>query len=105
MNSHHHTDSISVLKFSTRAYHALMRVGICCIGDLLSCTKDDISGIRQLGIKSIEEITSVIDKLNEYKAEIFSERKVDNINSQEAATQKIFIGNDGKKYLDVEIEY
>lgn len=99
MNSHHHLDSISVLKFSARSYNALMRVGICSIGDLLSCSKDDISGIRQLGAKSIEEITGVIDKLNEYKAEIYCERKVDNIN-----TQKTFIGSDGQKYLDVEIE-
>ena len=56
MNSHHHLDSISVLKFSARSYNALMRVGIYSIGDLLSCSKEDISGIRQLGIKSIEEM-------------------------------------------------
>jgi DNA-directed RNA polymerase alpha subunit len=99
MNSHHHLDSISVLKFSARAYNALMRVGICSIGDLLSCTKDDISGIRQLGAKSIEEITGVIDELNVYKTEIYCEIKDNHV-----IIQKTFIGNDGQKYLDVEID-
>lgn len=99
MNSHHHLDSISVLKLSARSYNALMRVGICSIGDLLSCTKDDISGIRQLGAKSIEEITNVIYELSEYRTEIYCEFK-----DNQAITQKTFIGNDGKEYLDAEIE-
>lgn len=99
MNTHHHLDSISVLKFSTRSYNALMRVGICSIGDLLSCTKDDISGIRQLGAKSIEEISGVIDELSEFKTEIYCE-----IKDTSVIPEKTFIGNDGQKYLDVEIE-
>ena len=76
-----------------------MRVGIYSIGDLLSCSKEDISGIRQLGIKSIEEITCVIDELNTYKEDIYFESKGTHINNQ-----KTFIGNDGQKYFDVEIE-
>ena len=76
-----------------------MREGICSIGDLLSCSKGDISGISQLGPQSIEEITSVIDELNTYKADIFCERKGTHINKQ-----KTYIGNDGKKYFDIEIE-
>ena len=88
MNTHHHLDSISVLKFSARSYNALMRVGICSIGDLLSCTKDDISGIRQLGAKSIEEITGVIDELSAYKTGIYCE-----IKDTQVVPKKIFIGN------------
>jgi hypothetical protein len=99
MNTHYHLDSISVLKFSARSYNALMRVGICSIGDLLSCTKDDISSIRQLGAKSVEEITNVIDELNKYRTEIYCE-----IKDNQAINQKKFFGNDGKEYLDVEIE-
>jgi len=98
MNSHHHLNSISVLKFSARSYNALMRVGICSIGDLLRCTKDDIKGIRQLGAKSIEEITGVIDRLNEYKSDVYCIIKDNNINAI-----KTFVGNDGQKYIDVEI--
>lgn len=99
MNTHHHLDSISVLKFSTRSYNALMRVGIYNIGDLLNCTKDDIRGIPQLGAKSIEELTDIISELNTYKNEIYS-----NIKDERAGTQKIFIGSDGQKYLDEEID-
>lgn len=99
MNAHHYLDSISVLKFSARSYNALMSVGIYSIGDLLSCTKDDISDIPQLGAKSIKEITNIIDELNTYKTEIYSDIKY-----KQAVTQKIFIGSDGKKYLDVEID-
>lgn len=99
MNTHHHLDSISVLNFSTRSYNALMRVGICSIGDLLSCTKDDISGMRHLGAKSIEEITGVIDELSEYETEIYCVLK-----DNQAIIKKTFFGNDGKEYLDVEIE-
>ncbi len=73
MNSHNHFDSISVLNFSTRSYNALMREGICSIGDLLSCKKDDIIKIHQLGVKSIEEITRVVDELNSSKIDIYSE--------------------------------
>lgn len=99
MDTHYHLDPISVLNFSTRSYNALIRVGICSIGDLLSCTKDDISEIRHLGAKSIEEITGIIDELSAYKTEIYCE-----IKDTTVVPKKIFIGNDGQKYLDVEIE-
>ncbi|PKK88109.1 MAG: RNA polymerase subunit sigma [Candidatus Wallbacteria bacterium HGW-Wallbacteria-1] len=93
MNSHNNLDSISVLNLSVRSYNALMREGIVYIGDLLNCSEYDISRIRNLGSKSVEEITAVINELNTYKADIYC------VNNQ-----KKFVGNDGKKYLDVEIE-
>lgn len=99
MNSYYHLDSISVLNLSTRSYNSLMREGICSIGDLLSCSKDYIRGISQLGVKSIEEITCIIDELNKYKSDIYCESKCTHINNK-----KTFIGNDGQKYFDVEIE-
>ncbi len=99
MNSHHYSDKISVLNLSTRSYNALMREGICSINDLLSHSKDDINKIRNLGVKSIEEIVNVIDELNTYRLEIYSDVK-----ENEKRPLKTFVRNDGLKYFDVEIE-
>ncbi|MDF2605824.1 MAG: polymerase, alpha subunit domain protein [Bacillales bacterium] len=98
MKSHHYSDSIDVLNLSTRTYNALRNKGICSINDLLSHSKDDIKKIRNLGVKSIEEIVSVMDKLNLYRLDVYSDRET------EGNTQKSFVGNDGLKYFDIEIE-
>lgn len=99
MNSHHHLDSISVLNFSIRSYNALMREGIVNICDLLNCSEGDLKKIRNLGSKSIDEIMSVISDLKNYSYDIYGT----NLSGNEK-TPKLFIGNDGQKYIDVEIE-
>lgn len=90
---------ISTLNLSPRSHNALIRAKVYTINDLLSYPKDDIIKIRNIGKNSVEEIFCVIENLNEYKPEIYHEKKPDI-----KLKQKIFIGNDGFKYIDIEIE-
>jgi len=95
----HYTDSISRLNLSTRSYNALIREGIHTIDKLLSCSKDNIMKLRNLGAKSLEEIFNVIDRLNANKSEIYSEDKIG-----DKLSQRTFIGHNGLKYFDIAIE-
>ena len=46
------------LGLSARAYNSLKRTGINCLSDLMKLSIDDISGIRNLGKKSCDEIVA-----------------------------------------------
>ena len=54
---------IDALNISVRTYNALKRHGIDKISDFISLSKKDILSIRNLGVKSIREIMSEIEKL------------------------------------------
>ena len=54
---------IDVLDLSVRASNCLKRANIYTLGDLVERTEDDLSKIRNLGKKSVDEI---IDKLKDY---------------------------------------
>lgn len=48
--------------FSLRTYRALYKHGICTLGDIVKCTKEDLEKIRNLNYKGIEEIDEVLAK-------------------------------------------
>ena len=54
---------IDVLDLSVRASNCLKRANIYTLGDLVERTEDDLSKIRNLGKKSVDEI---IEKLKDY---------------------------------------
>lgn len=99
MNSYNYLDNISTLNLSTRSYNALIRENINTINDLLNCSKDDIIAIRNLGVKCFKEIFNIIDMLNAYKLENYTEDKMN-----EKYEPKYFIGSNGFKYVDIEIQ-
>ena len=57
--------SIKEIGLSVRAFNALRRAGVNTVGELLDQTRESLSGIRNLGAKSIDEI---LQKIEEYKA-------------------------------------
>lgn len=99
MNLYNDSDNISILNLSTRSYHALIGKNINTIKELLDCSKDNLLKIRNLGTKSLEEISNIVDTLNSYKLKNYNEDKLRN-----KYEQKYFIGYDGFKYIDIEIE-
>ena len=56
---YHESDSINVLNLSTRSYNALYKAGILTIGDLQALSEADLHNIKNLGVKSIQEILDV----------------------------------------------
>ena len=54
--------SLDELEFSVRTYNCLKRAGILSLGDICEKTMEDMTYVRNLGRKGLEE---VIDKLNE----------------------------------------
>ncbi|WP_301859887.1 DNA-directed RNA polymerase subunit alpha [uncultured Megasphaera sp.] len=60
---------IDVLDLSVRASNCLKRANIYTLGDLVERTEDDLSKIRNLGKKSVDEI---IEKLKDYGFELKS---------------------------------
>ncbi|WP_339802885.1 DNA-directed RNA polymerase subunit alpha C-terminal domain-containing protein [Paenibacillus sp. FSL R5-0744] len=94
-------DPIEKLDFSARAYNALRRAGIDGVGDLLDFPIENFPSLKNMGAKSVSEITEVIKqiKINE----------IDPLNC--SADQKAegdlvawFIGKDGLTYRDLPIE-
>lgn len=90
-------NSINELNLSNRTYNALMRANITEIGSLCKLTEHDLSSIKNMGKKSIEELLAVIrditivDELPDVQDQIEDNRT------------KTFIGNDGNVYKDIEI--
>ena len=52
----HTFDNVASFKLSTRAYNCLMRNGIDTVEKLKNLTEEDIRGMRNVGIKTAEEI-------------------------------------------------
>lgn len=55
---------IDELDLSVRAYNCLKRAGIDTVADLIQLNKDELSGIRNLGKKSAEEILKKLHAMN-----------------------------------------
>ncbi|WP_027087960.1 DNA-directed RNA polymerase subunit alpha C-terminal domain-containing protein [Cohnella panacarvi] len=94
-------DPIEKLNLSTRAYHALRRAGIYCVGDLMDFPKENFPRLKNLGVKTITEIIEVIEQIEiiESNPLIYNtERKT------EDELVALFIGKDGLLYRDVPIE-
>jgi DNA-directed RNA polymerase subunit alpha len=62
-------EKIDVLDLSVRASNCLKRANIYTLGDLIERTEDDLSKIRNLGKKSVDEI---IEKLKDYGCDLKS---------------------------------
>ena len=55
--------SIDELELSVRSYNCLKRAGINTVGDLRAKTMEDLSKVRNMGRKSIDEILAKMDSL------------------------------------------
>ena len=56
--------SIDAIGLSVRSSNALHRAGVHTVGDMLERTEEDLSQVRNLGKKSLEEI---LGKIEEYR--------------------------------------
>ena len=56
--------SIDAIGLSVRSSNALHRAGVHTVGDMLERTEEDLSQVRNLGKKSLEEI---LEKIEKYK--------------------------------------
>lgn len=90
-------NSINELKLSNRTYNALMRENITEIGMLCKLTEQELSLIKNMGKKSIEELSNVIENI------ILVDELPDKQNQTEDISIRTFIGNDGYIYRDEEI--
>ena len=52
--------SIDELELSVRSYNCLKREGVETIRDLVKLSEQDLTNIRNFGVKSIEEIKDVL---------------------------------------------
>ena len=55
--------AIEDLDLSVRAYNCLKRAGITTVRDLAACSEEDLKGVRNLGMKSREEIINKLSML------------------------------------------
>ena len=55
--------SIDILDLSARAEHCLQRVGITTIGELCAMSEEELSKLRNMGKKSVEEVKEKLSKL------------------------------------------
>ena len=62
------TDDIAVLDFSVRTYFVLRNEGIITIGDLL---KADLTRIRNLGVRSKDEIDNCLRGISTNEPEYY----------------------------------
>lgn len=94
-------DSIEKLELSFRAYNALRRAGINSVGDLLDFPKENFVEIRNIGAKTIAEITKVLKliKNNDIYSLDYNDEQIieDTVVAQ-------FLGKDGQIYRDFPIE-
>lgn len=57
-------EGIEVLGLSVRAYNMLKRAGVNTINDLTNFSASDLKEIKNIGIKSVEEIQECLNKFN-----------------------------------------
>ena len=55
--------SIDILDLSARADHCLQRAGITTIGELCAMSQEELSRLRNMGKKSVEEVKEKLGKL------------------------------------------
>ena len=55
--------SIDILELSARAEHCLQRAGVTTIGELCAMSEEELSKLRNMGKKTVEEVKAKISKL------------------------------------------
>ena len=55
--------SIDILELSARAEHCLQRAGVTTIGELCAMSEEELSRLRNMGKKSVEEVKEKLSKL------------------------------------------
>ena len=55
--------SIDILELSARAEHCLQRAGVTTIGKLCAMSEEELSKLRNMGKKTVEEVKAKISKL------------------------------------------
>ena len=61
--------STAELGLSVRTTNCLDEQGICTIGDLLACRRDDLLLIANFGEKTLEDVYKALEKLGFYRAD------------------------------------
>jgi DNA-directed RNA polymerase subunit alpha len=61
--------STAELGLSVRTTNCLDEQGICTIGDLLACKRDDLLQIANFGEKTLEDVYKALEKLGFYRAD------------------------------------
>lgn len=89
-------DPIEKLDLSARACNALRRADINTVGDLLDFPKENFLGLKNVGVKSITEITEAIVQIENFVIDAGQ-------NAKNEVSAK-FIGKDGQIYRDFPIE-
>ena len=90
-------DSICALNFSTRTHNALINHNITVVGDLINLSEHNLSTIKNMGAKSIEEVKNKLDNI----------KVIDSFGRELGAQTddlKTFIGDDGTVYIDICVE-
>ena len=59
--------STAELGLSVRTTNCLDEQGICTIGDLLACRRDDLLKIANFGEKTLEDVYNALEKLGFYR--------------------------------------
>ena len=55
--------SIDILELSARAEHCLQRAGVTTIGKLCAMSEEELSKLRNMGKKTVEEVKEMLSKL------------------------------------------
>ena len=55
--------SIDILELSARAEHCLQRAGITTIGELCAMSEEELSKLRNMGKKTVEEVKAKLSKM------------------------------------------
>ena len=55
--------TIEEMELSVRSYNCLKRAGIDTVQDLIQKTKEDMLKVRNLGVKSIDEVSEKLKEL------------------------------------------
>ena len=61
--------STAELGLSVRTTNCLDEQGICTIGDLLACRRDDLLQIANFGEKTLEDVYRALEKLGFYRTD------------------------------------
>jgi hypothetical protein len=94
-------DPIEILALSVRAYNALQRAGINDVGKLIDFPKEKLISFKNMGAKTVTEITEVIEQI-----EIIENNPLNcRIDSTfENDVKAWFVGKNGQVYQDFPIE-
>ena len=87
-------DDISVLPLSVRSLNCLRRADIHTIGAMMDYPADELINIRNMGKKSVDEIQSVIQSLNDGTGEYVLVDAREGIAEETTAAQET-VGVDG----------